>query len=329
MIEFAWPYVFFLLPLPFIIYYFFLEAKNNIHASLNVRNLDEYGTSENKNPILNTPKIKTLFVFLIWVLLVTAAARPQEIGDAVEIPKSGRDLMLAVDLSGSMHTEDFEINGRYLDRLSALKIIASDFIDRRKGDRLGLILFGSKAYLQTPLTFDVDTVKQLLKEATVGLAGNETAIGDAIALSVKQLRDSPQLSRVLILMTDGNNNTGELSPTKAAELASHENLKIYPVAIGADHLEIQTIFGLKNINPSMELDETTLKMVAEKTGGQYFRAYNTKELVNIYQHIDQLESIERSNEFYRPTDEVYYLPLSLALLCLGLLLGIRQIRWVN
>ena len=230
----------------------------------------------NRRSASSLPKLKTAFVFLIWLLLLTSGARPLWVGKIVEVPQSGRDLMLAVDLSGSMQTKDFEINGQFTDRLTALKLIASDFIERRKGDRIGLILFGTNAYLQTPLTFDIATVKQLLMEAAVGLAGKETAIGDAIGLAVKQLRDSPQASRVLILLTDGNNNAGELTPEKAAEIASHEKLKIHTVAIGSKEMLVPTIFGNKRVNPSAGIDEKALNLVAEKTGGNIFAPITQK-----------------------------------------------------
>lgn len=327
MIEFAWPYLFLLFPLPWILSKLFPGNPSHERAALKVPALHDFIDFRNPSPA-SLPKLKTAFAFLIWIALLTSAARPQWIGNSVEIPQSGRDLMLAVDLSGSMRMEDFEINGKYTDRLTASKIVAGDFINRRKGDRIGLILFGSQAYLQTPLTFDLPTVSQLLKEAEVGLAGNETAIGDAIGLAVKQLQDSPQASRVLILLTDGNSNAGELSPEKAAEIASHAKLKIHTIGIGVNRIQVQTIFGARQINPSAEMDEKTLQMVAEKTGGKYFRAYNTQELAQIYNEIDQLESIERKHKFYRPTDEMYYWPLLIALLCYGIMMAYESIlRW--
>lgn len=320
MITFAWPYLFLLLPLPWLVYKLFPACNHNKNAALNVPDLHDFHGFQHQSPT-SRPQRKTYFVFFLWIILLTSAARPQWVGDVVEIPQSGRDLMLAVDLSGSMQIQDFEINGQLVDRLTAIKLIAGDFIERRKGDRIGLILFGTNAYLQTPLTFDIATVKQLLNESAVGLAGNNTAIGDAIALAVKQLRNNPESSRVLILMTDGNNNSGELTPEKAAEIASHEKLKIHTLAIGSQQMSVQTLFGRRNVNPSAEIDEKALKLVAEKTGGQYFRAYNTDELVKIYQYIDQLESIERTNQYYRPTDEMYHWPALLVIICIGLWLS--------
>lgn len=317
MIQFAWPYVFLLLPLPWLIYQFFPPANWDKDAALRVPDIKDFVCFQRPSSS-SFSKLNGFFAMFIWLALLTSAARPQWVGNSIEIPQSGRDLMLAVDLSGSMQMQDFEINGHVVDRLTALKWIAGDFIERRKGDRIGLILFGTNAYLQTPLTFDLATVKQLLNEAAVGLAGNETAIGDAIGLAVKQLRDGALDTRVLILLTDGNNNAGELSPEKAAEIAAHAKLKIHTVAIGAKEVLVQTIFGPQRMNPSAELDEKTLKMVAEKTGGEYFRAYNTDDLARIYQHIDRLEAIERDFHYYRPIEELYAWPLLFALICMGI-----------
>jgi len=313
MIKFVWPYIFLLIPLPLAIYKLLPASVDRKTSALLMSDLSDVGHFQNSSAS-GFSKLKMFLAALVWLTLLSAAARPQFIGTPVEIQQSGRDLMLAVDLSGSMQFQDFEIKGKYTDRLTALKLIAGDFIERRKGDRIGLILFGSNAYLQTPLTFDTVTVKQFLMEAEVGLAGKETAIGDAIGLAVKQLRDTPQASRVLILLTDGVNNAGELTPEKAAEIASRSNLKIHTVAIGAKSMVVQTVFGPQMMNPSSDIDEKALKAVAEITGGKYFRAYNTQELVHIYQEIDQLEPTEQSKQHFRPTDEVYYWPLLFALI---------------
>lgn len=325
MIEFAWPYLLFLIPIPLIMHKWFSSSQSHAHAALKVPEINDFIHLQN-DPSTSLPKFKTLFAFIIWSALVAAAARPQWIGNAVEIPQSGRDLMLAVDLSGSMQIKDFEIKGQAVDRLTVSKMVAGDFIDRRKGDRVGLILFGTQAYLQTPLTFDTSTVKQLLKEAEIGLAGKDTAIGDAIGMAVKQLRDSPQTSRVLVLLTDGVNNAGELSPEKAAEIASHEKLKVHTIGLGSKSMVVNTVFGARQVNPSAEIDEKALKLVADKTGGNYFRAYNTQELAQIYQEIDQLESIERDNQFYRPTEEIYFWPLLIAVMCIGALMAYESMR---
>lgn len=266
-------------------------------------------------------KGKKCMLFIVWLTLVLALARPQWIGAPIAMPESGRDLMLAVDLSGSMQTKDFKINGQTTDRLSALKVIVGDFIERRRGDRIGLILFGSQAYLQAPLTFDASTVKQLLMETAIGLAGQDTAMGDAIGLAVKQLKESLEDSRTLILVTDGNSNAGELSPLKGAEIAKHAGLKIYTIAIGSNTPQYQTFFGQKIPLPNVEIDEQTLKAIADNTGGHYFRAFNSDELAKIYHHIDKLEKQPQAEIHYRPTSELYYWPLGLGLLAIGLMMS--------
>lgn len=325
VIEFAWPYLFILIPLPWLVYQFLPSSNFSENAMLKVPELNDFSFFQLPSST-SPPRWKTCFMICIWLALITSAARPQWIGNTVELPQSGRDLMLAVDLSGSMQYQDFEINGKRIDRLSALKLIASDFIERRKGDRIGLILFGSQAYLQAPLTFDVSTVKQLLMESVVGLAGTDTAIGDAIGLAVKQLRERPQASRVLILITDGVNNAGELTPEKAAEIAAHEKLKIHTIAIGSKHNSVQTPFGARMMASTAEIDEKALQLVAQKTGGEYFRAYNAHELAQIYQHIDKIEQLEQANQYYRPIQEMYYWPLAIALACLG---GMMSYEWIR
>jgi len=257
---------------------------------------------------------------------VIACTRPQWLGEPIEQAVSGRDLMLAVDLSGSMEVKDFVINNKTVDRLTAIKWVAGDFINRRAGDRLGLILFGTQAYLQTPLTFDRKTVATLLDEAVIGLAGDNTAIGDAIGLGVKRLKNQEVNSRVLILLTDGANTAGEVTPLKAAELAAEHQLKIYTIGIGADEMLVRSFFGSHKVNPSQDLDEATLTAIAEKTGGVYFRARNTDELEKIYRLLDQLEPVEKDKQYFRPRTELYYWPLSVALM-LAAGIALSRVRW--
>jgi Ca-activated chloride channel family protein len=233
--------------------------------------------------------------------------------------------MLAVDISGSMGTEDLQLGGQLVNRLTVVKNVVRDFIAAREGDRVGLILFGTNAYVQAPLTFDLPTVNQLLVEAPVGIAGGKTAIGDAIGLAVKRLRQRPAGDKVLILLTDGANNVGEVAPVKAAELAAQEQIRIYTIGVGADEMRLPSIFGnfgSRIVNPSAELDEDTLKAIADTTGGRYFRAQNTAKLVEIYDIIDAMEPIEQEAETYRPIAALYYWPLGAAwLLFVGLLVA--------
>jgi Ca-activated chloride channel family protein len=260
---------------------------------------------------------RAILLWTVWFLALVAAARPQHIGEAISLPVSGRDLLLAVDLSGSMEEQDFELNGVWVDRLTATKYVADDFISRRVGDRLGLILFGREAYLQTPLTFDRETVRTLLGESVIGLAGKETAIGDAIGLAIRTLEDSgvEDGRRVLVLLTDGANTAGEVDPLKAAELAADRSMVIYTIGIGADVLLQQTLLGgVRQINPSADLDENALRAIADQTGGRYFRARDIAELAEIYEELDRFEPAESDEAGFRPVTEYFYWPLSAAVL---------------
>ncbi len=304
-----------MLPLPIGIWYWWPEDKSDHQSALRVPFIESFQVLSSS--LNGRKKYRWLVALCIicWVLLVTATARPLWVGEQIELPVSGRDLMLAVDLSGSMQVEDFRIKGQMVDRLIATKYVASDFIKNRQGDRLGLILFGKQAYLQTPLTFDLTTVNTLLMESAIGLAGKETAIGDAIGLAVKRLKDNENKnSRILVLLTDGANTAGELSPLRAAELASKFDLKIYTIGIGADEMVRETFFGKQRINPSQDLDEETLTAIADKTGGYYFRARDIDELNKIYQHINELEPVEVDSKTLRPVKSLFMWPLGTALL---------------
>lgn len=316
MITFAWPWMFVLLPLPWLVRRYAPPAAPPRQAALIVPFLEDFSGLQ-AGVVMQGSRNLLLLAALAWVLLVFAAARPQWLGEPIEQAVSGRDLMLAVDLSGSMEERDFLIEGRRVDRLTASKTVAADFIARRSGDRIGLILFGSQAYLQAPLTFDRKTVMTLLDESEIGLAGEITAIGDAIGLAVKRLGKRQAESRVLILMTDGANTAGEVSPLKAAELARQKNLKIYSIGIGADEMVIRDFFGSRRVNPSRDLDEKTLTAIAEQTGGRYFRARDSEQLQQIYQLLDQLEPVQKDQQYFRPRMELYHWPLALSLLLAG------------
>lgn len=323
MIQFEWGWVFLALPLPLLVRYVFPPARADRDTALRTPFMDDFDDLAQSRTARISAWWVWLAAILAWLLLLTAAARPNWVGEPVELPVSGRDLMLAVDLSGSMEARDFELNGRAVDRLTATKAVAGEFIGRRQGDRLGLILFGEQAYLQTPLTFDRQTVQTLLMESAIGLAGKKTAIGDAIGLAVKRLRDNASESRVLILLTDGANTAGEVAPVKAAELAAAIGLKIYTIGVGADEIMVQSLLGQRRVNPSQDLDEATLRAIADKTGAQYFRARNTEELDRIYQLLDNLEPVETEALSFRPTTSLFFWPLAVALLLTGLLLASR------
>lgn len=327
MIHFEWPLLILALPLPLLVRWLLPAELPTEQAALKVPFLEDFGQGETR-VVSQNKKWPIGLAAIAWICLIVACMRPQWMGEPIEQAISGRDLMLAVDLSGSMEAEDFIVNDRRVDRLTATKNVASEFIRRRAGDRLGLILFGTQAYLQTPLTFDRATVITLLNESALGLAGDNTAIGDAIGLAVKRLRKQKTESRVLILLTDGANTAGEVTPLKAAELAADNQLKIYTIGIGADEMIVRSFFGSRKVNPSSDLDEKTLKAIAEKTGGRYFRARNTEELDKIYQILDELEPVEKDKQFFRPKTALYYWPLGLALLLAGLISASR-VNWMR
>jgi len=326
VIEWVWPWAFLLIPLPLLVRVLWRPQQRE-QAALTVPSVASFRTEDVAASAGRGRRLawRVLLLWLIWAGLVAAAARPQWTGDPVTLPTTGRDLMLAVDISGSMGTEDLQLAGQLVNRLTVVKNVVRDFIANREGDRVGLILFGTNAYVQAPLTFDLPTVNQLLVEAPVGIAGGKTAIGDAIGLAVKRLRQRPAGDKVLILLTDGANNVGEVAPVKAAELAAQEQIRIYTIGVGADEMRLPSIFGnfgSRIVNPSAELDEDTLKAIADTTGGRYFRAQNTAKLVEIYDIIDAMEPIEQEAETYRPIAALYYWPLGAAwLLFAGLLVA--------
>ena len=322
MWSLAWPWALLALPLPLLINRFLPESKVLEDAGLKVPNLGGFAMLTDRSRSEQLLSWKLWVAALAWILLVVAAARPEHIGDELDVPVSGRNLMLAVDLSGSMDQKDFELGNRKVDRLTATKAVASDFISRREGDRIGLILFGARAYLQVPLTLDRDTVKILLLEAFIGLAGEKTAIGDAITLAVKRIHDQPEEAgdQVLVLLTDGANTAGEVAPLKAAQLAAQIGLRIYTIGIGAEQLEVSSLIGgRRNINPSADLDEETLTGIAELTGGRYFRAVDTAALQDIYRLVDELEPVEEPEAGFRPVRSYFHVPLAAALALGGLL----------
>lgn len=317
MLGFDYPWIAALAPLPLLVYWLWPRAQRR-EAALRVpfyRQLaaDEAGAAHHVHG-----RARAALLAALWLLLLAAAGGPRWIGDPVSLPSSGRDLMLAVDLSGSMQIEDMQINNERVPRLAAVKAVVDEFIRRRKGDRVGLIVFGTQAYVQAPLTFDRDTVARFLREAQIGFAGDATAIGDAIGLAVKRVRERPGDRHVLILLTDGANNAGSVSPQAAAKIAAENHVVIYTVGVGADEMELPglfgTRFGARRVNPSEDLDEKTLTAIAETTGGRYFRARNPEELAGIYNLLDSLEPVEDKSQTYRPERALFFWPLGAAML---------------
>ena len=315
MFSFAWPWIFAFAPLPLLMR-LIPKAKSKPLAALHLPTYDLLQDAPSKEVKRGFPWT----LLLIWLLLLAAAARPQWLGEPVTIPQEGRELMLAVDLSGSMQYEDMMIGRQKVNRLEMLKHVLNDFIERRVGDRLGLILFADTAYVQTPLTYDRATVKQMLDEAVLGLVGEKTAIGDALGLAAKRFNEKDDSNRILILLTDGQNTAGNIDPKEALEIAKAAKVKVYTIGIGADELLVRSFFGNRKVNPSTELDETLLTQIAEQTGGQYFRARDTQSLREIYQLLDQFEPIEDDPIQLRPMQALFYWPLGAAILLTSLLL---------
>ncbi|MCZ6809811.1 MAG: VWA domain-containing protein [Proteobacteria bacterium] len=338
MWSLAWPWMLLALPLPLLARALLSPVTESQEVGLKVPSFKGFAVLTNRSEAEQLLNWRIWLAIIAWALLVLAAARPERIGDELDVPVSGRNLMLAVDLSGSMDAKDFELGNRRVDRLTATKAVASDFIERRKGDRIGLILFGERAYLQVPLTLDRETVNILLMEAVIGLAGEKTAIGDAITLAVKRIyeQDAVGDEQVLIVLTDGANTAGEIDPIKAAELAQQIGLRIYTIGIGAEQMLVSSITGgLRPVNPSADLDEETLTRIAAITGGQYFRAKDTAGLQDIYRLLDKMEPVAEPEAGFRPVKSLYYWPLGGAFvltvfLCvMGLLQGLQVSRLIK
>lgn len=319
VITLAWPWVVAALPLPLLVWRL-PRARPDLGAALHMPHYQDLaGILGEGRP---QPRWWRLVLALIaWVLLVLAAARPEWVGEPLRLPLAGRDLMLAVDISGSMEQQDYELDGALVSRLAVVKAVAARFVERRDRDRLGLILFGSRAYVQTPLTFDAPTVAALLRESVVGLAGRETAIGDAIGLAVKRLRDQPEGNRVLILLTDGQNTAGNLDPIAAAELARDAGVRIHTIGIGGGEVGVRGAFGLRLLRQGGDFDPRTLKRIAEITGGAFFSASGREELEAVYGELDRLEPTQRDERTYRPRRTLFHWPAAGAL-ALSLLLAL-------
>lgn len=311
MIHLAWPWMLLLLPLPLLARLLLPPAPSRPGSALRLPFYRELSGAAADGAVSHA-RWRQRLAWLAWCLLVVATTRPQWLGEPVRVPLAGRDLMLAVDVSGSMEQADYRLNGHEATRLDVVKAVAGRFLERRKGDRLGLILFGSRAYLQTPLTYDRKTVRSLLDDSVIGLAGRETAIGDAIVLAVKHLREQPEDNRVLILLTDGTNTAGNVAPLVAARLAAKAGVRIYTIGIGGGPVGVTTPFGML-MQQASDLDPETLKAIAKTTGGRYFQATDTDRLEQIYDQLDRLEPSIRDSRSFREMRALYYWPAGAAL----------------
>ncbi|PKH03757.1 IMP dehydrogenase [Psychromonas sp. MB-3u-54] len=322
MFEFVYLWIFFLLPLPLLIRYL-LRPKQLNYTQIWIPLAE--GLSEQPSSF-QREYLKSSILWLTWLLLLTALARPVWFGSPIRLQQQSRDMIISLDLSGSMREVDMPLNGQTVDRLTLLKDLLKTFIEQRQGDRLGLILFADHAYLQTPLTFDLKTIQQMVDESEIGLAGTRTAIGESIAMAIKRFVENKNEQRVLILMSDGANNSGSIEPIQAAKQAAKNNITIYTIGMGSEEMIKRGLFGNQRINPSADLDEKALTEIANLTGGKYFRARNQAELQNIYQTLNKLEPIDTDSIMFRPEKDLFYWPLSTALLLLSVFVITLKLR---
>ena len=311
MLEWEWIWALWLLPLPILVWWLSKPVSQQNSAALKVPFLQDLPQTKDLPNPRSWRWVARLSLLIAWCALIAGLARPVMVGDLVQLPVSGRNLMLAVDLSLSMQEQDYQLGSQMVDRLTATKYVAGEFIERREGDRIGLILFGDQAYLQAPLTFDRKTVRKLLDESALGLAGRNTAIGDAIGLALKRLNDQPDAEHILVLMTDGENTAGVVGVEEAAQMAAKNGLKIYTVGIGSQRRSTIDFFSQSRASG---LDEKTLSKIADMTGGRYYRATDTDTFRKIYAQLDELEPIERKQQQWRPRTDLFYWPLALGLL---------------
>ena len=311
MIEFEWLEIFYCLPLPLL--GLLLPKAKNQNQAIRVPFYSIVNNISNEMTAKFAIRIWHYFYYfcllLIWLLLLLSMSRPIWNGEPITLQTSGRDLLLAVDISGSMKESDMQLKGKRITRIDATKIVIDNFIQRRSGDRIGLILFGEQAYMQTPLTFDLKTVKTQLNEARIGFAGRSTAIGDAIGLAVKRLLErniTNDSDKVIILLTDGSNTAGT-DPLLSAQIAAEEGVTIYTIGIGAEVITRRSFFGVRKMQ-NTEIDEQTLITIAKTTNGKYYRARNVNELNQIYDVIEDLEKIPEDTT-YRPKIQLFFYPL--------------------
>ncbi len=321
MFHFHSPWFALLLPLPLLFRWLLpalLKEKHNEGAEIYFPAVHSLKTIF---PACNAAKNKNNFTFfclllLSWILLIVALMQPENVDQFRQVKNEGYDLMLAVDISASMQALDFSTPDKAINRLDVTKEVVGNFIKGRQGDRLGLILFGQNAYLHVPLTLDTTSVSRMLNDAVPGMAGNATAIGDAIGLGVRTLRERPPGSRVLILLTDGEDNASSIPPLEAAKLAKQYGVRIYTIGIGKKGIvPFPNQFGGYGM-VEVSIDEELLKEIAKETGGHYFSATNQKMLASIYANINQLEKSEANETLFLIREPLYQYPLSLSLLVL-------------
>lgn len=317
MLSFSYIWVFFLLPLPLLLY-MFTKPHQEERQAVRVPFFDELVELSGRQPgsgavVRRQPLLRQIIAAVCWVLLVAALARPQWIEQPIVKEVPSRDLLLGIDLSGSMKTEDFTArDGKRINRLAAVKEVLQDFLEQRRGDRVGLVFFGSAPFTQVPFTEDLELCRELLMEAQIGMAGPKTAFGDTIGLAINMFQKSTVKDKVLIVLTDGNDTRSRVEPVKAAEIAADNDIIIHTVAVGDPQAAGEE-----------KLDEKTLQSVAKITDGSYFWAGDREKLARIYDKIDALGTHEIETISYRPRLDLYFYPLGLAIVLSLILHGFR------
>ncbi len=335
MITFLYPYAIILLFLPFILRAIFPLAKNHQGAAIKIPFIKDLKKIQHMSAqsVLSqrgqvSDFLRLFFLFLLWFLIVLALMRPIQLLDPVRFESKGRDILMITDISTSMLEEDFKYQTRRISRLDAVKAVVSDFTKKRLNDRMGLILFGTRAYLQAPLTFDKVAIVDILSLMKAGMAGQSTAIGDALGLGLKTLKEAKtnKNNQVIILLTDGENNDGSMSLPEAIHLSKTQDVKIYTIGVGSPAFSIASaFFGVQNSN----LDEKSLKELASQTKGQYFKVTSLNQLIAVYKKIDALEEQNFDQNYIYPQKELYFIPLLLALVLTLVALLFERLKKVS
>jgi Ca-activated chloride channel family protein len=286
-----------------------------------------------KSTVIKLQGLMPMLFYFALALMIVALARPQWGTRQMQGSDSGINIILAVDLSESMAALDFKHQGKIINRLEAIKNVVQEFIGNRNGDRIGMVVFGSQAYTQLPLTRDYNTIATMLERLKIGAAGRATAIGDAMGISLKRLEDIESRSNIIILLTDGRSNSGEFEPLAAAGIAKEKGVKVYTIGVGskgrAPFLVNDAIFGQRYVYQRVDMDEQTLQAIADETGGLYFRAENMEGLKKIYATIDEMEKTQVKTKTFAEYNDLYGYLLLPGLGLLGIWIMLQNTRFLE
>ncbi|MDY6407105.1 MAG: VWA domain-containing protein [Pseudomonadota bacterium] len=314
---FVWPFIAFLLPLPILVW--FVSAHMPIkmaRAKADSLRVPFFHRIVDMGHTYRPPAQKARFFLmaLAWLCLVLAGMRPIKYDDSLPSWHEARNIMLTIDLSTSMMKKDFDLNGRSVSRINIVKNVVRDFIAKRTGDRLGMVVFGTTAHVLAPLSQDMKTLDELFADVNLGIAGEQTAIGDALAVAVKNTANIPEGKKIIILLSDGYSNAGVISVKQAIDLAKKQKIAVYTIGIGSTNTPKEGLIDKMFGGTTYTWDEQTLRTIAAETGGQYFRAQSTRDLVSVYRKIDRIETTKVDSPLSRPKRELFYYPLGLGLL---------------